>query len=65
MVPFYVWKETPGFMHFYAGTSDAGDMYWKMKNWTAKLGLKGRRPLEELKRICIALTKEESYSMSS
>ncbi|HIH98303.1 MAG TPA: hypothetical protein HA346_04785 [Thermoplasmata archaeon] len=30
-----------------------------MKDLTAKLGLKGRRPLEELTRIRIALIKEE------
>jgi len=40
-------------------------MLWKMKDLTAKLGLKGRRPLEELKRIRIALIKEERHSMGS
>jgi hypothetical protein len=62
MAPFYVWKDESIRVHAFlcvTGLLMLRYMLWKMKDLTAKLGLKGRRPLEELKRIRIALTKEE------
>jgi len=65
MAPFYVWKDESIRIHAFlcvTGLLMLRYTLWKIKELTAKMDLKGRKPLEELKQIRIALVKEEGGS---
>jgi len=62
MAPFYVWNEASIRVHAFlcvTGLLMLRYTLWKTKELSSKLGLKGHRPLEELKHIRVALVKGE------
>jgi len=62
MDPFYVWKDGSIRVHAFlcvTGLLMLRYTLWKVRDPATRMGLRGLGPLEELKRIRIALTKEE------